>query len=139
MLSLIYPEAQRSLSGPCPPGHHVCPGTGQCVPIGSGDGYGPRSLGVITSEVTRSLGSEWGVITSEVTRSLGQPEKTAAWKWMVALTSLAGAGALAYHGYRRHNSTAAAIGWGILGLIFPVNIIATGVAVGQGFSKRRKR
>ena len=125
MLSLIYPEAQRSLSGTCPPGQHVCPDSGRCVPIGSGGGYGPRSLGVITSEVTRSLGAA--------------PEKTAAWKWMVALTSLAGAGALAYHGYKRHNSTAAAIGWGVLGMIFPINFVATGVAVGQGFSKRQKK
>jgi hypothetical protein len=28
--------------GDCPPGRHVCPKTGKCVPIGSGDGKGPR-------------------------------------------------------------------------------------------------
>lgn len=27
----------------CPPGQHVCPETGKCVPIGSGGGKGPRS------------------------------------------------------------------------------------------------
>lgn len=67
---------------------------------------------------------------------LGQPEESAAWKWIVGLSSLAGAGALAYHGYKRSNSVAAAVGWGILGAIFPLNVIAGGVAVGQGFGKR---
>ena len=26
----------------CPPGQHVCPETGKCIPIGTGDGTGPR-------------------------------------------------------------------------------------------------
>ena len=98
-------------------------------------------LALITNEVTGEVGrpGSLGIITNEVTGELGQepPPGSAYWKWMVALSSVAGAGVLAYHGYKRTHSTAAAIGWGILGAIFPVNLVAGGIAAAQGFGKRK--
>ena len=35
-------ETEETKSDGCPPGYHRCPDTGKCVPIGSGDGDGPR-------------------------------------------------------------------------------------------------
>lgn len=101
-------------------------------------------LGLITNEVTDSLGSyrgALGLITNEVTDSLGQsaPPESAIWQWIVALSGVIGAAALAFHGYRRTSYVPAAIGWGILGAIFPVNLVAGGVAAAQGFAKPRKR
>lgn len=55
----------------------------------------------------------------------------------------ASASASAYHGYKRNRgSTGAAVGWGLLGLIFP--IITPAVALAQGFgdpkvSRNRRR
>jgi hypothetical protein len=101
-------------------------------------------LGIITNEVTDSLGGsgvtgDLGIITNEVTDSLGAaaPGDTAVFKWFVVATSVLGAAGLAYHGYRRTGSTAAAVGWGILGAIFPVNLIAGGVAAGQLVAGRK--
>jgi hypothetical protein len=100
-------------------------------------------LGIITNEVTDSLGAtgvtgSLGIITNEVTDSLGgAPEDTSTWKWFVAITGVLGAAGLAYHGYRRTGSTAAAIGWGILGAIFPINLVAGGVAAAQGLGKKK--
>jgi hypothetical protein len=53
--------------------------------------------------------------------------------WSVVGT--AGAAASAYHGYRRHGTVGAAIGWGLLGAIFPIFTIP--VAFAQGFGKRK--
>lgn len=50
------------------------------------------------------------------------------------MLSTAGAALGAYHGYKRHNSVGWAIGWGILGAMFPV--ITTAVAVAEGYGKR---
>ncbi len=47
---------------------------------------------------------------------------------------LASIGASAYHGYKRNNSVGWAIGWGLLGGLFP--IITPAVAFAQGFGKR---
>lgn len=52
-----------------------------------------------------------------------------------ALT-LGGTAAGAYHGYKRNNSLGWAIGWALLGGLFPV--ITVGVAAAQGFGKRAK-
>jgi hypothetical protein len=47
---------------------------------------------------------------------------------------MASVGLSAFHGYRRHNgSVGAAIGWGLLGGLFPV--ITPAVAFAQGFGK----
>lgn len=52
-----------------------------------------------------------------------------------ALT-LGGTAAGAYHGYKRNNSLGWAIGWALLGGLFPV--ITVSVAAAQGFGKREK-
>lgn len=51
-------------------------------------------------------------------------------------TSLVGTGAGAYHGFKRNNSLGWAIGWALLGGLFPV--ITLSVAAAQGFGKRAK-
>jgi len=59
---------------------------------------------------------------------------------MLALrvVSMASAGASAYHGYKRNRGSVGwAIGWGVLGAIFP--IITPAVALAQGFGKPAKR
>lgn len=48
--------------------------------------------------------------------------------------SIAGAGIGAYHGYKRNDSVGWAIGWGVLGAMFPV--ITSAVAFAQGVGKR---
>jgi len=109
------------------------------------DQVGSAGLGLITNEVTGEVGfaGALGLITNEVTDTLGRwgepppPGQSSYWKWGVALTSVAGALLLAFHGYRRTGETPAAIGWGILGAIFPVNLVAGGVAAAQGFGKRK--
>lgn len=45
--------------------------------------------------------------------------------------------ASAYHGYKRNDSVGWAIGWGLLGALFP--IITPTIAVAQGFGKRKGR
>jgi hypothetical protein len=47
------------------------------------------------------------------------------------------AGAMVYHGYKRNGSIGWAIGWGLLGLIFPIFTVP--VALAQGFAKPRVR
>ena len=56
--------------------------------------------------------------------------------WMTA--SIAGVGLGAYHGYRRNDSVGWAIGWALLGSIFPVITLPVMFAQGFGKPKRRK-
>src|SRR5262245_29612494 len=56
--------------------------------------------------------------------------------WSIA--SVAGTGIGAYHGYKRHNGSIGwAIGWALLGGLFP--IITIPVAVAQGFPNEGKK
>ena len=48
---------------------------------------------------------------------------------------MAGAGAAAYHGYKRNNSIGWALVWGLLGGLSP--LITNGIALAQGFGKRK--
>ena len=48
----------------------------------------------------------------------------------------AGVGAGAYHGYKRNNSVGWAIGWALLGGVFP--IITIPLSLAQGFGKSKK-
>lgn len=54
--------------------------------------------------------------------------------WYPYLTA-AGTAIGAYHGYKRDNSVGWAIGWGVLGSLFPFIVIP--VAVAQGLGKRK--
>jgi hypothetical protein len=47
---------------------------------------------------------------------------------------MAGSALGAYHGWKRNESIGWAIGWGILGAMFP--LITSGIAVAQGLSKK---
>jgi len=49
------------------------------------------------------------------------------------LLSTAGMGFAAFHGYRRNRSVGWAIGWGILGAIFP--IITNVIALAEGYAQ----
>ncbi len=54
---------------------------------------------------------------------------------MVATASMLASG---YHGYKRHNGSVGwAIGWGILGAIFP--ILTPGVALIEGYAQPEKK
>ena len=61
---------------------------------------------------------------------VGDGEQTAA-----TALSWAAIAAGAYHGYRRNKSVGWAIGWALAGSFFP--LITTGIAVAQGFGKRK--
>lgn len=58
------------------------------------------------------------------------------WGTIWAIASTASMAASAYHGYKRNNSIGWAIGWGLLGGLFPV--ITPTIAVAQGFGKRSR-
>jgi hypothetical protein len=64
-------------------------------------------------------------------------EKSSNWWWFVGILSMVSAGMSTYHGYRRHGTVGAAIGWGVLGAIFPV--ITPAVALAQGFGQPKRR
>jgi len=53
-----------------------------------------------------------------------------------ALAGVAGAAIGAYHGYKRNDSVGWAIGWSILGSLFPVVVIP--VAYAQGIGERKR-
>ena len=55
--------------------------------------------------------------------------------WSAA--SIAGTAVGAYHGYKRNNSIGWAIGWALLGGIFPIIVIP--LAYAQGMGKRKGR
>lgn len=60
----------------------------------------------------------------------------AAVSWLGAAAVLGSVTASAFHGYRRSGGSAgAAIGWGLLGLVFP--LITPAVALAQGFGQRK--
>jgi len=57
-----------------------------------------------------------------------------AWAWSAMSVTLLGAVMAGYHGYKRNRSnTGWALGWGLLGGMFP--LITNGVALAQGFAK----
>lgn len=62
----------------------------------------------------------------------GSGGSSLAWAWTAA--SIAGTAIGAYHGYKRHDSGWAAVGWALLGGAFPV--ITVPVAFAQGIGKR---
>lgn len=64
-------------------------------------------------------------------------ERAPGWWWFFSILSLASAAASTYHGYRRHGTVGAAVGWGILGALFPVIVPAVAIAQGYGQPKGR--
>jgi len=91
-----------------------------------GIGASPDGLGM----TVRSFGDDAQVIAAEPS-----PARKAL---MVAyaLAGVAGAAIGAYHGYKRNDSVGWAIGWSILGSLFPVVVIP--VAYAQGIGERKR-
>lgn len=56
---------------------------------------------------------------------------------MIGLIGMASVGLSAYHGYKRNQSVPWAVGWGLMGAIFPV--ITPAIAFAQGFGDPLKR
>jgi hypothetical protein len=82
-------------------------------------GLNIRSLGQAADSITDS-GARGALIT---------PQQLYIWR----VLSIASSGLGAFHGYRRNNSVAWAVGWAILGGMFPV--IVPAIAFAQGFGK----
>ena len=59
------------------------------------------------------------------------------WDTIHNMSSVVGMAAGAYHGYKRNDSVGWAVGWALLGGLFP--IIAIPVAFAQGFGKPAKK
>ena len=86
------------------------------TPVG---GLGIRYLGQAVDEIS-------------VTETRSSPFR---YVWYAA--SVAGVSAGAYHGYKRNDSVGWAIGWALLGGVFP--FITIPVSLAQGFAKPRVR
>lgn len=56
---------------------------------------------------------------------------------MIGLIGMASVGLSAYHGYKRNQSVPWAVGWGLMGAIFPV--ITPAIAFAQGFGDPLKK
>jgi hypothetical protein len=76
-----------------------------------------------------------GLETKQSWKALNQPLPMPA-RIIWGVLSTASFAACVYHGYKRNNSVGWAIGWGVLGAIFPV--ITPTIAVAQGFGKPKK-
>ena len=92
------------------------------------------SLGIIPAwQYTQPLNGVSGVNLLYGLGAEGQPCKVNP-VWAILWT--ASMAASAYHGYKRNESIGWAVGWGLLGGLFPV-IVPT-IAVAQGFGKRKR-
>lgn len=65
---------------------------------------------------------------------IGQAEPSTTLINLYSIASTAGVILGAYHGYRRNSSVGWAIGWGVLGGLFP--FITIPISIAQGFGKR---
>lgn len=65
------------------------------------------------------------------------PRAPATWQIAYGVAATASFGLSVFHGYRRHDSLWGGLGWGLLGLLFP--IITPAVAFAQGFGERKRR
>jgi len=83
------------------------------------------------------LSADLGLRSGDDSIGATDPEKSRAWIWFWTLASVAGMGTGAYHGYKRNDSVGWAIGWAVVGGIFPVVTIP--VSIAQGFGKRKPR
>lgn len=86
-----------------------------------GGGLDVRSLGQAADNLTNTAPPAGAALSND--------RYTQAWR----LLSVASSGLSAFHGYRRNNSIGWAVGWAILGGMFPVVVPA--IAFAQGFGK----
>jgi hypothetical protein len=66
----------------------------------------------------------------------GQADAYRTWAKIMVFVRPVSAAASAYHGYRRNNSLGWALGWGILGGLFP--LITPTIGLAQGWGKRKR-
>lgn len=137
MLALTYPEAQMSLGGPLHPsrpmgavitGPQEVDMSGLQASVVDARGLQGDNLGVIDNRISRMLGQEDQVLDP-------YPQQTKLWRWAWALLSVLGAATGAYHGYRRNDSIGWALGWAVLGGLFPIVTIPVSLAQGYGQPK----
>lgn len=119
-------------------------------------GRDTEDLGLVTREITMSLGGghidlrgmDLGLVTNEITMSLGAngevlpaaPLAAKPWLTMWGVLSLGSALISGYHGYYRGGRSAgSALGWGVLGLLFPVLTPAFALAMRPGFAQPAPR
>lgn len=102
---------------------------------GSGRSADARSLGDI--DIMPKAGGPEVVSTVGDYISVGDTEPSPLARFVSpgGVLSMAGLAAGAYHGYKRNGNVRWAVGWGVLGALFP--LITGGVAVAQGFGKKK--
>lgn len=61
--------------------------------------------------------------------------RRSAWYSVYRIAQIAGVTTGAYHGYKRNDSVGWAVGWGVLGGMFP--FVTIPVSLAQGFGKRK--
>jgi hypothetical protein len=96
----------------------------------------PSLLQTARPDPTTPLGKLAGLAR---TGGLGStPNNTASntWYLVYATLSVAGAALGGYHGYKRNNSVGWALGWSLLGSLFPIIVLP--IAFAQGFGKRKR-
>ncbi len=93
------------------------------------DGFGasPDGLGMTVRTLGEDLATQQVAVTQNPARS--------ALFVAYSIASLAGTAIGAYHGYKRNDSVGWAIGWALLGGLFPIVVIP--VAYAQGIGERK--
>lgn len=106
------------------------------VPVPPAPAYVLTTTGIPPSSVALRTPERTVVVGGPRVLQLGQPDEPVKTDWGMfwGLLSVAGAALAAYHGYKRnHESTGSAVGWGVLGALFPV--ITVPVALAQGYGE----
>ena len=103
----------------------------------NGFGASPDGLGatVRVAGPNEWLGADEAPVVAQRSAEASPLRKTLGAAYAVA--GVAGAALGAYHGYKRNDSIGWAIGWSLLGSIFPVIVIP--IAYAQGIGKRKGR
>ena len=101
------------------------------------NGFGSSPDGIGSVRVA-APGEEWLGADDFATQSVAPTANPARKALMVAygIAGIAGAAIGAYHGYKRNDSVGWAIGWSLLGSLFPVIVIP--VAYAQGIGERKR-
>ena len=96
----------------------------------------PTTTDQFLGAVEDMIANVGGPVVKREYKSLGDAAEgnVSNWSFTWGVLSVLGAALSAYHGYKRnHESTGSAVGWGVLGGLFPV--ITVPVALAQGYGK----
>lgn len=96
--------------------------------------YSPQDISKIVTAYREAKGSE--VILVQALKILKIKEGSSKTAIIYGVLSTISMAASVYHGYRRNNSLRWALGWGLLGGLFPV--ITPTIALAQGFGKPKR-